>query len=72
MSVVQIEQTYLALKKWKDNPNATKKQIGVFSSWLDDHADNHRPLNERELMSMKQYLGQNAPSLYNELFGSKF
>lgn len=44
------------LAKWKRNPNLTKRQIGVWSSWSEDTEENNQPLSKSEIKRMKKTL----------------
>jgi hypothetical protein len=59
---------YFALRKWKLNPAATKRQIGMLSSWNEDRPENYLPLSRAEVARMKRFLRKHAPSSYRKLF----
>jgi hypothetical protein len=59
---------YFALRKWKLNPAATKRRIGLLSSWKEDRPENNLPLSPAEVTRMKKFLGKHAPSMYRNLF----
>jgi len=42
----EILAAHLVLKAWKQNPAATKREIGVWQHWKEDHEENERPLSE--------------------------
>jgi hypothetical protein len=64
----ELLSTYLRLRKWKDNPAASKRQIGIVSWWLTRDPTNDEPISHGELESMKNFLQAHAPSSYREIF----
>ena len=66
--MIELQATYLALKKWNENSAATKRQIGIWQHWKQETEDNHRPLSEVEVERMKVFLRRNAPTSYSEIF----
>ncbi len=65
---IEVQATYFVLNKWKNNPAATKLQIGIWQHWKEDAEDNNRPLSEVEVERMKVFLRRNAPTSYFEIF----
>jgi len=65
---VELLATYLVLKKWKHNPAATKRQIGIWSHWLEEREENEHTLSAAEVEHAKAFLKQNAPTSYLEIF----
>jgi hypothetical protein len=51
--LIEVQATYFVLKRWNQNPAATKRQIGIWQHWTEETEDNHR---------------QNAPTSYFEIF----
>jgi hypothetical protein len=66
--MIEVQATYLVLKRWSQNPAATKRQIGIWQHWTHGTADNDRPLTEVEVQRMKAFLMRNAPTSYFTLF----
>ena len=66
--MIELQATYLALKKWNGNSAATKRQIGIWQNWKQETEDNDRPLSEVEVEKMKALLRQNAATSYSEIF----
>ena len=66
--MIELQATYLVLKKWKQNSSATKRQIGIRQHWKEKQEDNDRPLAEVEVERMKVFLRRNAPTSYFEIF----
>jgi hypothetical protein len=60
--------TYSALRKWKENPSASKLTIGVWSHWGKQSPENGLTLSPAELAAMKEYLRRHAPTSYKALF----
>lgn len=57
------------LKKWKQNPSASKMEIGVWSHWKAATEENRLPLSPTEVEKMKRVLKEYGPATYHELFG---
>ena len=68
---IEVQATYLVLRKWNQNPGATKRQIGIWQHWTEETEDNHRPLAEVEVERMKAFLRQYAPTSYFEIFAEE-
>jgi hypothetical protein len=66
--LAEILAAHLVLKAWKQNPAATKREIGVWQHWKQDDEENERPLSEVEVHEMKKFLRRNAPTGYFEIF----
>jgi len=54
--VLEFMVTELILKKWKENPKATKKEIGVWYHWQLDTPENNLSLSKEEVKRMQQLL----------------
>jgi hypothetical protein len=65
---IELQATYFILKRWNQNPAATKRQIGVWQHWKQEVEGNDRPLSEVNVKRMKTFLRQNAPTSYFEIF----
>ncbi len=65
---IEVQAAYLVLKRWNQNPTATKRQIGIWQHWKEETEDNDRPLTEVEVERMKAFLRQNAPTSYFSIF----
>ena len=57
---IEVQATYLVLKRWNQNPAATRRQIGIWQHWKQETEDNDRPLSEVEVERMNAFLKQNA------------
>jgi hypothetical protein len=57
------------LKRWKQNPSASKMEIGVWRHWQRATDENRLPLATAEVEEMKQLLEEHGPISYRELFG---
>jgi hypothetical protein len=66
--MIELQATYFVLKKWNQNPAATKRQIGIWQHWKEATEDNDRPLTKVEVERMKTFLRQNAPTSYFSIF----
>jgi hypothetical protein len=60
--------THAVLKKWQQNPAASKREIGVWSHWCRPSEENLLPLSETEVTKMKQFFEEYAPTTYRKLF----
>ena len=69
---VELFATYLRLQKWKENPHATKCQIGIMSSWMTADPANDRPISSHELENMKDFLRTGAPTSFAESLPRQF
>jgi hypothetical protein len=69
--MIEVQATYLVLKKWKQDSAATKRQIGIWQHWKEETEDNDRPLAEEEVERLKAFLRQNAPTSYSEIFAEQ-
>jgi hypothetical protein len=65
---VELMFNYFVLRKWKENPAATKREIGLSYSWKEDRPENHLPLSRAEVARRKRLLRRHAPSAYRSLF----
>ena len=65
---IEIQSAYFALRSWKQNPAAPKREIGVWAHWKDGRVENDYPLSEAEVQRMKSLLLRHAPSSFFELF----
>jgi hypothetical protein len=70
-TVVQIElmATVSVLKRWRDNPALTKREIGVWSHWTDGGDEMDVPLTQEEVAQMREFVRRVAPSIYANLQG---
>jgi hypothetical protein len=66
--MIELQAAYFVLKKWNQNPAATKRQIGIWQHWKQEIEDNDRPLTEVEVERMKAFLRRNAPTSYFSIF----
>ena len=69
--MTEIQAAFLVLKKWNQNPVATRRQIGVWKHWNEEKAANDRPLSAVEMATMKTYLRQHAPTSHFKLFAEE-
>ena len=67
----ELQAAYLVLSKWKQNPAATKREIGLWTHWQEQSDENRRRLWLSELEQMKTLLRRHAPSSYSKLFGGE-
>jgi hypothetical protein len=65
---IALMATHAVLKKWKQNPGASKAEIGVWWGWCRPSEENNLSLSEAEVAKMKQFFEQHAPTTYRELF----
>jgi len=49
---VELFSSYLRLRKWKAHPGATKREIGVVSSWMTADPANDEQLSGHEIETM--------------------
>jgi len=54
--------TYCVLRSWKENPSASKKDIGVWRHWREDIPENHVPLSPIDIEKMKAFVLRHNPS----------
>jgi hypothetical protein len=52
----------LILETWRENPNATRQQMGVWSQWSSDDGINQSALTQHEVETMKSYVQKHAPT----------
>jgi hypothetical protein len=69
--MIEVQATYLVLRRWSQNFAATKRQIGIWQHWKEETEDNHRPLTKVEVERMKAFLRRYAPSSYFEIFAER-
>lgn len=62
----ETEKVLKVLTAWKENPKLSKKELGVLPWEEEDSVDD--PLTERELSSMKNFLGKHDKSSFDKLF----
>jgi len=65
---IEIQSAYLILRRWKQNPAATKREIGLWAHWKEGREENDRPLSQEEVEKMKALLRDHAPSSFANLF----
>jgi hypothetical protein len=68
---IEVQAAYFVLKRWNQNPGATKRQIGIWQHWNQETEDNDRPLTEVEVERMKTFLRRNAPTSYFKIFAEE-
>lgn len=56
------------LRAWKKDPNLSKREIGVWSHWKDESAQNELPLTESEVERMKSFMRRHSPTTYHDIF----
>lgn len=66
--MAELQGTYLTLKKWKENPKLTKREIGVWYYPENKDEKHDKPFTEVEIESMKKFLEKNNPTAYYQLF----
>jgi hypothetical protein len=64
---VELMAMNLVLEKWRQNPMATKMEIGVWQCWQQGEENGH-PQSESEVQKMKEFLPQPAPTSYFKVF----
>ena len=64
----QLQATYLVMKKWSQNSDASKSEIGIWQHWQTELEENDRPLTQVEVAVMKAFLKRNAPTSYFKIF----
>jgi hypothetical protein len=64
---IELQAAYFVLRNWRQNPAATKREIGIWAQWKEGCEENDRPLSEAEVRRMKAFLHQHAPSCFPEL-----
>ena len=65
---IELMATYFVLRRWKENPGATKKEIGIYYHWTWDKQENNVPLSQKEVRRMKEFQRKYCPSAYYKLF----
>ena len=65
---IEIQCAYFILRRWKETPPATKREMGVWAHWKEEGEENDRPLVSEEVDRMKIFLRRHAPSSYIKLF----
>jgi hypothetical protein len=65
---IEIQAVFLVLRKWKESPAATRREIGIWAHWKEDREENDRPLSPMEVQRMKGFLRRHAPSSFIKLF----
>jgi hypothetical protein len=65
---IELMATYFALRNWKENPSATRMQIGVWSHWMEDKPENHLPLPLDEVDRLKRFYAKWASTSFREMF----
>jgi len=65
---IEIQCAYFILRNWKENPIATKREIGLWAHWKEEREENDRPLSSEDVKRMKALLRHHASSSYGELF----
>ena len=63
----ELLAAHLVLKGWKQNPTATKREIGVWGHWKEDDEENQCPLWEAEVQRMKSFLRGHAPTGFRNI-----
>lgn len=61
MSFFYLQAISLVLKRWKENPKLTKRQIGVWSHWMTDDPENDKPLASEDVGRYKRILKEKTP-----------
>jgi hypothetical protein len=67
----EIWGLHAILRRWKENPSASKRRIGVRYDWMQDTEQNRQPLSAAEVARMKRFLKQWSPATYRDLFPSE-
>ena len=67
---IELQVAYLILCKWKENPAATKREIGTWAHWRHECDDNQRPLSSLDVEQMKTLLLRHAPSSHSRFLRS--
>lgn len=65
---IELQAVCQILRKWKENPSASKEKIGVFSGWKEEKPVNKKPLSEKEVNRLKSFCKQNDSLSYLEIF----
>jgi hypothetical protein len=66
--MIELQATYLVLKKWNQDSTATKRQIGTWQHWREESEDNDRMLSGIEVERMKAFFRWSAPTSYFDIF----
>lgn len=54
--VLYFQAVDIILKKWRKNPDLTKREIGVYSNWKDNNEENNKQLSLKEIKSYEETL----------------
>jgi hypothetical protein len=68
MAMIELMGTISVLKRWKENPALTKREIGVWWDWIEGAAGADVSLTDEDIVQMKAFVQRVAPSTYAELF----
>jgi hypothetical protein len=68
---IELQAAYFILRRWSQNPAATKRQIGIWQHWKEETENNDRPLSNVEVERMKAFLRGYAPTSYSEIFAER-
>jgi len=69
--MIELQATSLVLKRWRENPARTKRQIGIWRHWKAAAENNGHPLSGVEVNQMKTFLRRNAPTSYFKIFADE-
>jgi len=65
--ITNLEALYLTLKKWKENPQFPRREIGALVSHQEGR-DADEPFSDNEIKKMKKELKARALTSYEKLF----
>ncbi len=68
MVFIEVMAYTWVLRKWSQNKNASRREIGVFSHWASSDPANNLPPTAEEIDRMKQFLRQHALGTYLDIF----
>jgi hypothetical protein len=52
--MIEMQGAYFVLKRWNQNPAATKRQIGIWQHWKEEREDNDRPPTSERRLNFSQ------------------
>ena len=65
---VELQAVYHILSKYEVDPSLARKQIGTWSAWEEELAENDLPLSPEEVGRMRRLLKRYAPASYCKIY----
>lgn len=67
--MAEIQGLHYVLKKWKENPSLSRREIVLSYGWeKDTDVENNKPFSQKDIERLKKELNRLSPAAYKSIF----